>query len=253
MWAESGATLSMISHPTGGSLESGPLCTGKSTISHNGRSTKSGGQISFTAGASGTVRVVAMFLGSRSGPDCQYEVLELFIPPTTPSPTTATTPATTTTTTTTTTGASAGSTTTPRPGQPTTTTEAASVCSTCIDEFGLLEVGLMGSPKWCGCCAHDCEGIFPDCVKHGFCTTFCYTTPHCDPWTTTTTKAPTTSATTKASSSTVAKTSSSAASTTDDSTNSTRDATTKPQPVENSATQLVVISGCLFAMLVAIL
>jgi hypothetical protein len=182
MWAEGGATLSVHTQPQSGTLESGPLCSGKSAISHNGRSAKVGGQFQFTTSASGDIRFVAIILGSRSGSECHYEVIELSIPASTHPPSTTTTRANTTapTTTTATQVHTPGSTQVHTPGS----THEPDACAQCYDEANLLTVGLDGSPRWCHCCAHDCEGIFPSCVKKGFCSSFCYEMEHCAPWTT---------------------------------------------------------------------
>lgn len=195
MWAEGGATLAVHAQPQSGTLESGPLCSGKSAITHSGRSAKVGGEFQFTASASGVIRFVAIILGSRSGSECHYEVIELSVPVSTHPPSTTTTLATTTTPTTTTSKVTSTQPHTPGP------THEPAACASCY-EAGLLEPGLAGSPRWCSCCAHDCEGIFPDCVKKGFCSSLCYEMDHCAPWTTdaTTASAVTTFATTLANS-----------------------------------------------------
>jgi len=183
-----GASLAVAAQPSGGSFEPGPLCTGKSTFAHGERAVKTGGSFIFHAPSSGTVRLVAFLLGSRAGPSCNYEVIDVTLPPVgAPTTTTTTTTTAATTTTATTTAATvatttatslstAVSTTAPEPSLSTRQTfpeeTLGNPCAICVVD-GLFDPGDKGTPRWCVCCANDCEGIRSDCREAGFCGRFC--------------------------------------------------------------------------------
>jgi hypothetical protein len=46
-------------------------------------------------------------------------------------------------------------------------------CKACFDSSGLLDVGDKGEQLWCDCCANDCDGLQPSCIKEGLCVDQC--------------------------------------------------------------------------------